>query len=328
MQWADGAALLQAAVAGTALGLIEPLAQGSASACDLSRRCACHTPSLRRLLRALTAAGLVVEHNGDRFELSDQGQVLRDFVPGSLRNWLLFCGQDLWPLWGGLAQCARTGESARRTQLGAHGMDHLERDPAAARRFHRAMSDLNAELAGAVLSAGAFDRFHRIVDIGGGHGTLLTQVLLAHRHLLGIVFDRPHAIAGARERIVAADLEQRCETVPGDFFESIPRGADGYLLQHILHDWNDVDATHLLRRCAEAMPPEATLLNVETVMPEHIDERHARWVRRDLNMLVGPGGRERTETEYATLLHDSGLSLRRSTPVLQHRLLEAVHSGT
>ena len=157
-----------------------------------------------------------------------------------------------------------------------------------------------------------FRASERIVDVGGGFGELLAAILRANPDTRGVLFDRPHALEGARALMEAARVADRCECVPGDFFEAIPGGADVYLLKSVIHDWNDERGGAILRNCRRAMEGRARLLLVERIVPQQLgaSAAHRSIARGDLNMLVGLGGRERTEDEYRVLLDAAGLQVK------------------
>jgi hypothetical protein len=163
----------------------------------------------------------------------------------------------------------------------------------------------------AVLNTYAFDRFGKIVDVGGGDGTFMLLILSRHQSAAGIVFDLPHVVEGARERILASGLSSRCELSGGTFFESVPESGDAYILSRVLHDWKDDDALVILRKCREAMSESSTLLLVEQVLPERPyetpDARTA--LVSDLRMMVMNGGQERNEAEFRELLGRAGFQL-------------------
>jgi orsellinic acid C2-O-methyltransferase len=318
----SGAVMCQAICCAVELGVADRLSSGAASAEELARQLACHAPSLRRLMRALVSVGVCEEDEDGKFVLTRKGLLLQAQTYGSLRSWILWYGRRQWVHWGKLDHSVRTGESAR----GRMGFGHLECDPDTADDFNRAMRDLTTLVAAAILRAYDFADATRIVDVGGGYGTLLGAILVAHPRLTGIVYDRAHAAEGAKAYLGAMRLAHRCEFVDGDFFASLPRDADTYLLKSILHDWSDGPGAEILRNCRAAIPANGRLLIIERVMPEHggSSPMHQAVVQSDLNMLVGPGGRERTQAEYRVLLEGTGFELVRILPAdLGYSLLMA-----
>jgi ubiquinone/menaquinone biosynthesis C-methylase UbiE len=298
------------------LGLADHLAAGPRSSEALAELASCHEPSLRRLLRALVTLEVVSEPEVGTFELAPLGRLLERDAPDSLAAWARWWGGNLWPVFGHLLDCVRTGESGRAIAYGSRGFAHLERDPEAAAIFNRALAELTRLHAANVVEHYDFSPFRSIVDVGGGYGELLATILARHPTARGILFDRPHSLSGAREHLRAAGVAERCEFVSGDFFDSVPAGADAYVYKSVLHDWDDDHALRLLEGCRRALPERGRLLIVEPVMPERLAPGpvHRQLVRSDLTMLVAHGASERTETEYRRLLARAGFSLERVVP--------------
>ncbi len=310
----NGAAMSQAMAVAAELRIPDLLTTGPKSAGELSRAAACHARSLHRLLRALAAANLCVEHDDGTFSLTAAGALLRTDAPGSMRHWAIRWGRDLWLEWGNLRHSVRTGETARRLFKQTDGLDHLERDAAAATSFNRSMAELTRRVARGVAGCYDFSGMKRLVDVGGGHGELLGAILVACPALRGVLFDRPHAMDGARAHLENLGVAARCETATGSFFDSVPAGEDGYLLKSVIHDWDDERSAVILRNCRKAIAGDGKLLLVEQIMPDRMEPSvlHQDVTRRDLTMLIGPGGQERTTGEFRSLLETGGFALRRT----------------
>ena len=293
------------------LGIPDLLAATPKSSDELARATGAHAPSLHRLMRSLVTIGLCRELDDGTYELTATGDLLRTGVEGSLRSWTIYWGGSLWPIWGNLHHSVMTGEPARIPETGSDLFGSLEADPQAAATFNQAMVELTRLDAAAIARAYSFSGMERVVDVGGGYGELLAAILMANPKTCGVLFDRPHAMESARRRMEGASLANRCEFVGGDFFESVPDGADAYVLKSVIHDWNDERSQVILRNCLTAMHPRAKLLLVERIVPLHLDTStaHKAVARADLNMLVGWGGRERTENEYRKLLGVSGFQV-------------------
>jgi hypothetical protein len=174
------------------------------------------------------------------------------------------------------------------------------------------MTGWTNQLAGAVLDSYDFSRFGTVVDVGGGHGTLLAAILRRHSATRGILFDLAHVVSGAEGLFTAAGVADRCARVGGDFFESVPAGGDAYVLAQILHDWDDDRSVVILEHCRQVMPDHGKLLVVEQVLPDGDEPSFGKWL--DLHMLVMTTGRERTTPEYDTLLRTAGFALTRVVP--------------
>jgi hypothetical protein len=317
----------QAICVAAELRLAELLADGPRTAAELAQATGSHPPSLHRLLRALASLGLCSETCDGTFEVSATGSLLRGDAPNSLRSWTIWCGRHMWPAWARLRDSVRTGKSA---QLGASGFGDLERDAQAAAAFNGAMVELTRQIAREVVRSYDFAGIRRIVDVGGGHGALLTAILADHPGMQGVIFDLPHAIAGAKTYLADEAVSERCELIAGDFFASLPGDADAYLLKNIIHDWDDERAALILRNCRRAMQRHGKLLLIEQVSPGRLEaspaHRAIAWI--DLAMLIGQAGRQRTEAEICALLAASGLAHARTLKIaLDYSIIECVNAS-
>jgi SAM-dependent methyltransferase len=295
------------------LRVADKLADGSRPAAELARETGTHAPSLYRVLRTLAAAGVFAEEPGQRFRLTPVGEYLRTGIPGSLRGIADYCGSDWsWRAWGHLLHSVKTGETAFDRVFGQGAFDYLAQHPDESEVFNEGMTGFTSRIAAAVAEAYDFSRFGTVVDVGGGHGVMMTTILKAFPNLRGVVFDAPHVAAGARDPIHAAGLADRCRSEGGDFFQAVPAGADAYLMKHIIHDWPDDKAAVILRNCRRAVKPGGKLLLVEMVVQPGGGPDMAKVI--DLEMLVVASGRERTEAEYRSLLADAGWRLTAVRP--------------
>jgi len=326
----QSAALAQAVCVAADLRIADLMAGGCTTADELAQAIGSHPPSLHRLLRALTSLGLCDEDQAGSFALTPMGSLLRSDTSDSLRSWLLWFGRYQWPVWGRLLHSVRTGESARTLVTGAEGFGLLQGDPEAAALFNDTMVQLTRAVAAEVAYACDFAGMRRIVDVGGGYGTLLAAILQAHPQLRGVLLDMPHAIKGAAQQFERSGLAERCELLAGDFFQRIPEGADAYILKNIIHDWDDDRSSAILDNCRRAILDHGKLLIIERVMPARMEDSSAyrAIAYADLAMLIGPGGRERTEPELQILLDRAGFALARVTATaLGYSILEAVPSS-
>jgi SAM-dependent methyltransferase len=308
--------LTQIVYAAANLGIVDLVAAGATDLDALARRTGAHHGALLRLVRGLVAFGLLAYDGSDRFRLTPMGQWLRD-TPGSLRPVALLFGREpLWHAWGRLRDAVMTGEPTARRQSEHAFLDRHVEDPEYGSIFDAAMTANTALVASAIVQAYDFSGLTRIVDIGGGQGALLGAILDATPCARGVVFDLPPVVARARPRIEAAGLAPRCDVVAGDCFEGVPENGDAYVLKLVLHDWDDGRALGILRNCRRACRTGARVLVMEPVMPDRIDQsdRSREIVLADLNMLVGTGGRERTEAEFATLYQQAGFRLTEVIP--------------
>src|SRR5262245_2983873 len=264
-------------------------------------------------MRALSSAGVFRELDHHRFELTPVGELLRADVAGTQVPMAQLIGRpSYWQAWGNLLHAVRSGEAAFNH---VHGIDVWEYRASHAQGgevFDRAMAALTDRFVAAVVQACEFGRFVNAVDVGGGDGTFLARILTAHPHVHATLLDQPHVIARAAASFEALGLPSRCRAVGGDFFVSVPKDGDAYLMKSILHDWDDTASINILRVCREAMKPTSRLLVVEHVIgPPNIGPEGKF---ADLHMLVLTGGRERTRDEFAALFDQSGFRLVSVTP--------------
>jgi hypothetical protein len=322
----DGS-MSQAACVAAELGLADVLAGGSKRADEIANAVGCHGPSLQRLLRALSTLNLCREGEDGAFALTPLGSLLRSDAPNSLRSWAILCGRVLWPLWGNLLYSVKTGESARKLLGRANYFDDLEVDEHAALIFNRAMTELTRLIATEVVRLYPFEGIDRIVDVGGGYGALLMAVLESHPEMTGVLLDLPPVIERARQQPAISGLTERCQFVAGNFFHTVPAGADVYLLKAVLHDWDDENCGLILRNCRRALSRNGRILLVERILPTRFEAcwLHHAIARMDLTALVALDGRERTEAEFCTLLHAADFHITKMIATsLEYSIIEAV----
>ena len=295
------------------LGIPDLLASGPKTADELAEATKTHAPSLYRVLRALTGIGFVSATGDGRFAQTPLSEILVTDVPGSLR-WFTVSelGQEHYPAWGNLMHSVKTGEIAFDNFFGADVWKYFQQNPDDAAIFNNSMSGATAATNEELLALYDFSSFGTIVDIGGGHGGLITSILKANPKAKGILLDAPQVIEGARPKLEAAGLADRCETVGGDFFKAVPAGGDVYVMKWIIHDWNDELAVTILKNIRNEIPRNGRVVIVDCVVPENNEPDFSKLF--DLNMMVMTGGKERTEKEFAQLLSAAGFKLRRVIP--------------
>src|SRR5262249_30079511 len=253
------------------LGIAEVLSDGPRRFTEIAEATATHAPSLNRVMRLLASVGVFEERENGTFALTSLGECLRPGIPGSARAMvMLFAGDRIQESWRDLEYCVRTGNPVFRKRGLDDPFTDAARTPEESANFDAAMADFTALAAIAVAAAYDFAPIRTIVDVGGGNGALLIGILTAHPHLPRVAFDRPPAAERARQQIAERRLADRCEAIGGDFFKEVPRGADAYILKHVIHDWDDEKAVGILRNCHRAMPGNGTLLLVEGVYPPRI----------------------------------------------------------
>jgi hypothetical protein len=298
------------------LGLADLLKEGPRSVAHLAKAAGAHERSLYRLLRALAGEGVFVEDEQGRFGLTPLGDCLRSDAPHSQRSMAIMNGEEHYRCWGELLYCVQTGRTAFEKLYGQPIFDYLAAHPRQARIFDEGMVGVHGTETKAMLDAYDFHGIGTLADLGGGNGSLLSATLQRHPNLRGLLFDRPDVIERARANLKAAGLENRCTLIAGSFFETVPAGADVYLMRHIIHDWNDEQCRTILRHCRKAVPSSGRLLLVESVIPPGNEPSFAKLL--DLTMLAIPGGMERTEAEYRELLASAGFHLARVVPTAAH----------
>lgn len=311
------------------LAIADHLADGPRTTGELAEATATHAPTLHRLLRALAFLGVLEEPTEGRFALAEMGQALRSDVPGSLRALCrLFPSDTSWRAWGELLASVRTGDTGWDRVFDVSAFEYMAARPEMSTMFNRAMSDGTRAMAASVPRAYDFSRFERLVDVGGGDGTLLAVVLTANPGLRGTVFDLAAGLAKAADRLGEAGVADRADLVEGDFFTAVPP-ADGYLIKSVLHDWGDDRCVAILSSCRRAITEGGRVLVIEGLLPPRAEPDPALFglVMSDLNMLACTGGRERTEDEFRSLFEAADFTLASvsdNLPPTVYRLLEGI----
>jgi hypothetical protein len=306
VQWMTGKWISHAIYAAAKLSIADILQDGEKTLVELAERTSTHAPSLYRLLRALASIGIFRESAPGSFQSTELGDLLRS---GAMRAASLMMHSD-WhdQAWAQLLHSIRTGESAFEKAHGAPLFDWLSNRPEAGEVFSAAMTAGKAYRDHGIAENYDFASAAYVVDIGGGHGSLMISILERHPHLSGAIADLAQVAEGAKLAIENAGLSKRCQIVACDFFDRVPEGGDVYILAHIMHDWDDCDCHRILESCVRSMKRDGRVLLVESLMsPTNAPDR-LKWL--DLEMLVlTHGGRERTAEEYRLLLRSAGLDM-------------------
>jgi SAM-dependent methyltransferase len=313
MQLISGAFVTGALHVVAKLKIADLLRDGARTSDQLARETGMNADALYRVLRSCASFGVFQEGAGKTFRLTPVGDLLRTDADGSLCAMAQFIGES-WHMrvFGELMHSVRTGETVARRVLGQEIFEFFRDNAAQGATFNHAMTSISKVIAPEVVAAYDFTQLERIVDIGGGHGLLLSAILEANPHLRGTLFDQPHVTDGARATAEAKGVLSRMDFASGDFFQAVPEGADAYLMQHIIHDWADEQAVIILRNCHRAMSPGGKLLLVESVIPEPGVPSLGKIF--DLEMMLLPGGRERTKDEFEMLFAEAGFELTRTIP--------------
>jgi hypothetical protein len=313
IQMCAGAWVSAALYAAAKLGIADHLAEGPRSAAELAAVTGTHAPSLHRFLRTLSSFGIVAQGEGQRFSLTPLGEAMKTGAPGAARSTLVaFGGPGFWRAWEQIIYSLETGKPGFDKAWGMPLFDFLAQHPDAASHFSEAMVGFHGSEPPTVAEAYDFSGIRTVVDVGGASGNMLATLLSRHTALRGVLFDLPHVVRDAPALLKARGVDTRVTIETGSFFEGVPAGGDAYLLSHIIHDWSEEQCLTILGHCRTAMRPDSRLLIVETVLPE--DNTPHQGKLQDLVMLVFPGGQERTEREYETLLAKAGFQLRRVIP--------------
>lgn len=295
------------------LSLADHLGKGPMTAEQLAGPTATHAPSLYRLMRTLASLGILSEDAPQRFALTPLGEALKTGAHGSARATILTLASDWWMRgFGQLMYSVQTGKPGFEKHLGMNIFDWLAQHPDEASMFSETMVGFHGAEPPAVAAAYDFSGMKTIVDVGGATGNLLTAILAKHPAARGILYDLEHVVRDAPPLIASRGLSDRITIQSGSFFDSVPAGGDAYLLSHIIHDWTEAQCLTILANCRREMKPDSRLLIIEMVLPPGNTPHPGKLL--DLMMLVGPGGRERTEEEYAALLGKAGLRLTRVVP--------------
>src|SRR5262245_18877240 len=295
------------------LGLADRLADGPKSAVEVAGAAGVHAPALHRLMRTLAGLGILTERDRQQFALTPLGEALKTGAPGSARATLMaFCGQAFWHSWEEFIYSLETGKTGFERANGMPLFEYLAQHPAEESYFSEAMVGFHGAEPPAVAAAYDFSGVKTLVDVGGATGNMLAAILSSHIGPQGVLFDRPHVVREAPALLESRGVAARVRIEPGDFFERVPAGGDVYLLSHIIHDWNEEQCLTILGHCRRAIASDGRLLIVETVLPTG-DTPHQGKVQ-DMVVLVVPGGQERTESEYASLLDKAGFRLQRVVP--------------
>jgi len=294
------------------LGIADLLKSESLTTTEIAARLGTTGDGLYRILRALASIGIFRENEGGQFEQTELSECLRSDVPGSMRAWARAVGANwCWGMMGDLLNSGRTGQKAPLNLW-----EHFEQNKDDGDIFNQAMTSFSSAEIGPILESYDFAGIGTLMDVAGGYGSLLAEVLEANPEMRSILFDAPSVIENARPHVAATKVADRCELAGGDFFTSVPSGADAIMMKHILHDWSDEDSLRILNSCHTALPAGGKLLVIESVIQPGNDPQPGKML--DIVMLR-IGGKERTEAEFRTLLDAAGFDMTRivatSSPV-------------
>jgi SAM-dependent methyltransferase len=268
-------------------------------------------------MRLLAALGVLTESADGRFANTEMGDLLRADVAGSLRAAVIgMCEDSWWGAWGALPRGIRGEGIPFELANGRPPWDEMRDNPEVAERFNAFMATQTETFLPQLLHHFDFSTARHVVDVGGGRGALLAGILRANAGVRGTICDLEAGLSGARAYLEAQGVAGRVDLVPGSFFESVPAGADVYVLRHILHDWADERSADILAVCRRAMRPGTRLLVIDTLLPDKATDDRAARIKffYDLNMFVMFGARERTERELRTMVEAAGFTVDQVLP--------------
>jgi len=310
MDLITGAWTAQAITTAAELGVADALAQAPLSIDELAAAVDADPDALGRLLRALITRGIFRHRRDGRYELTPLADTLRSDAEVTMAAMARWVGApEHREHWSHFADAVRTGRAVIPELRGKPAFEYLADEPALAEIFNHAMTSASVLSIAPVTAAYDFSPFATIVDVGGGHGRLLAAILGATPAARGVLFDLPQVVAGAPTVLREHHAHDRVRIVEGSFFERIPEGGDAYVLKHIIHDWPDDDAVHILSNVRAAADAGKRVLLVECVIPKHDRDFLGKWL--DLEMLIGAAARERSATEYGQLLNRAGFRMNR-----------------
>lgn len=308
MQMLYGPLMQQCVCVATKLKIADMVAETPKTVTELAKLTQTNEDALYRILRMLASTGIFVESKNREFGLTLLASLLRSDVPNSMYNFAIMMGEEwLWKNWGELMHCVKTGETAHEKVHGIDSFKFFAENKEAGHVFNNAMTNLSELVVPAVVEAYDFSSFDKLVDIAGGYGFTLAEILKANQQLKGVLFELPYLIDNAKEFLEKEGVINRVELVTGDFFQSVPAGADAYIMKHIIHDWNDELCIKILQNVGAVMNKKGKILIVEMVVPEINVPSPAKML--DLQMLVMEGGKERTKEEFESLLKTAGFNL-------------------
>jgi hypothetical protein len=291
------------------LGLADKLKKGPKSVDELAKETETNSDALYRLLRALSSLGVFKETSDKLFDLTPAAESLQADHHTSVRPLALLVGDPIWrDPWANIEHSVKTGEDGFQHVYGKGFFDYLSENKEKSDLFNNWMTKISNMNCPVIAQSYPFNKFSKIVDIGGGHGSLIYNILKCHPSVEGVLFDQPDVVSSATE--LNGELASRCELVGGDFFESVPKGGDIYIMQQIIHDWSDELAVKILSNCKDAMNDNGRVLVVDALIKPGNGRDINKFI--DLQMLlINKGGKERTEQEFRSLFDSAGLEMTR-----------------
>jgi hypothetical protein len=294
------------------MGIPDLVEAGPKSAKELASQIGADPEALHRLMRATASVGVLSEGPDGKFSETPMSAVLRSNGKPSLRALAMMGGREWHGRgWSQLEYCVRTGKQALEQVYGTPIFEYFKQHPDEGQIFNDAMTSISTGDSPAVVDAYSFEGIHSIVDVGGGHGLLLATILARNPRMKGILYDESHVVEGAKNGPLKPVME-RCTLASGDMFSSVPAAADAYIMKHIIHDWPDESCIKILKACRKGVHPGGKLLVVDDVIQPGNDFYPGKFL--DLQMLIFPGGKERTEKQFRELFAAGGWKWSRVVP--------------
>jgi ubiquinone/menaquinone biosynthesis C-methylase UbiE len=315
MQFASGYVVSSALWVAAELNVADLLKDGARPVSQLAKATQTNEDALYRTLRLLAMVGIFAETEPRHFVLTPSAEPLRTDVPNSMRDMIVWVVDPMhFRICSEWLHSVKTGEPTVEHVTGKAAFDYFASEAIEFERFHRAMTTMSNMVMGPVLEVYDFSSFTTVVDVAGGHGFVLCEVLKKYPKLKGVLFDMEDVLPGGKQRIKDCGLQDRCSTAAGDFFQSVPAGGDLYLMKNIIHDWDDEKALVILKNCRRALEGKKNgrVVLLELVVPPGNTPHMSKVL--DIEMLLFPGGRERTEQEYAEIFARGGFRLTRVIP--------------
>jgi hypothetical protein len=304
------------------LGIPDLVEHGPKSAEELAKQVGAQPRELYRLMRATASVGVLAEGADGKFSETPLSSALRSNANPSLRYFAIMSGREWHGMgWSRLEYCVRTGKQAMEEIYGEPIFKYLEKRPEEGKIFNQTMSELSAIEGPAVADAYNFGGIESIVDVAGGQGQLLATILARNPQMKGTLYDLPHVVEGAKNGPLKPVMD-RCAVASGDMFTTVPGGADAYIMKHIIHDWPDDVCVKILKACRKSVNPGGKLLVVDHVIHPGNDFAPGKFL--DLQMLIFPGGCERTEEQFSEIFAAAGWKLSRVIPT---RVPESIVEG-
>lgn len=294
------------------LRVADRIASGVSAVSNLARECGVNEDALYRVLRMLAMMGIFEETGPRTFGLTPAAAALRQ-VPGSLYDMASWLSDSFhFRVYADAMHSVKTGAPAIEKTYGMPVFEYFSKNTELSATFNNAMTSFSAMVVPMALDAYDFSGIRVLVDVAGGHGGVVTGVLAKYPEMRGILCDLGHVIEGAAPRIASLGLADRCKAITCDMFAGVPEGGDAYIMKHIIHDWDDERAGVILRNIRRVLPPQGRVLLLESIVAPGNQPDFSKVI--DLEMLLLPGGRERTADEFRALFAANGFELSRIVP--------------